>query len=144
MKRRAAFRIGLLLFALTMATACSSAGRGIIVSNAWVRTSPAIDSAAYMMIENAGDREDRLLAVTSDAAASVELHETQEMDGMMQMTPAQAITVPAHGQVQLKPGAMHVMLMGLRRELKAGDQVTLTLNFEKAGSVRVETVVREQ
>ena len=66
------------------------------------------------------------------------------MYGMMQMSPVPNIPVPANGKAELKPGGLHMMLIGLNRELKAGDKVQLTLNFEKAGKVPVTAEVKEQ
>ncbi|MCK4899380.1 MAG: copper chaperone PCu(A)C, partial [Anaerolineales bacterium] len=52
------------------------------------------------------------------------------------------VDVPARGQVELKPGGLHIMLIGLSRDLKAGDQVSLSLGFEKSGEIKVEAEVR--
>jgi copper(I)-binding protein len=87
--------------------------------------------------------EDKLLSVESDVAKTIELHETKESSGMMAMSPVPNIPVPANGKAELKPGGFHVMLIGLNRELKAGDKVQLTLNFEKAGKVPVTAEVKE-
>jgi hypothetical protein len=60
------------------------------------------------------------------------------------MSPVDSVDIPAGGELAFKPGSYHVMLMGLKQELKTGDKVTLTLNFEKAGPVTVECEVRDQ
>jgi len=54
-----------------------------------------------------------------------------------------SIEIPAQGKAELKPGSSHIMLIGLKRDLKAGDRVTMTLQFEVAGEVTVEAMVRE-
>jgi hypothetical protein len=137
------------LLALAVAAcggASGTSGSGITVSGAWARPSPMIESAvaAYMILQNNGATEDKLLSVESDVAKNVELHETKEMNGMMQMSPVPNIAVPANGKAELKPGGLHVMLMNLTQELKAGDKVQLTLNFEKAGKVPVTAEVKDQ
>jgi copper(I)-binding protein len=99
-------------------------------------------SAAYMLITNNGADPDRLLSIESDAAHAVELHESREVDGVMQMEPIVAIDIPANASAELKPGGMHVMLIGLTKDLNAGDKVKLVLKFEKAGNVTIDAEVR--
>ena len=147
--RRASVVIAMVMAVLALAACGGSAGTsgsGITVSEVWARPSPMIESAvaAYMVLQNNGATEDKLLSVESDAARNVELHETKEMNGMMQMSPVPNIPVPANGKAELKPGGYHVMLMNLNRELKAGDKIQLTLNFEKAGKIPVTAEVKDQ
>ena len=90
----------------------------------------------FMSIANKGP-DDRLLSVTSTVAKSVELH-TMSMDGdVMRMRQVDGIAVPAGQTVDLKPGALHLMFMGLKAPLKAGDKLPATLKFAKAGEVPV-------
>ena len=146
--RRAVVVSMLVLAALALAACVGSGGTtgGITVSEAWARPSPMMEraGAAYMVLQNSGAAEDKLLSVESDVAKTIELHETKESSGMMAMSPVPNIPVPANGKAELKPGGFHVMLIGLNRELKAGDKVQLTLNFEKAGKVPVTAEVKEQ
>lgn len=146
--RQAWMMIGVMLAALVL-TACGAsrgAGNGITVSEAWARPSPMLEraGAAYMVLQNNGAAEDKLLSIESDVAQAIELHETKESNGMLAMSPVPNIPIPANGKVELKPGGFHVMLINLNRELKAGDKVQLTLNFEKAGKVPVTAEVKEQ
>ena len=60
-----------------------------------------------------------------------------------QMRPVEAIDVPAKGSVKLMPGGFHVMLIGLNRDLKLGDTVDVTLQFEKAGAIKVTATVKQ-
>ena len=103
----------------------------------------APNSAAYMTIRNTG-ASDRLLGVQSDVAQAVELHTMEMKDNVMQMRPVEAIEIPANGQVELKPGGYHVMLIGVKRDLKADETITVKLRFEKAGEVDVPARVRAQ
>ena len=146
--RRASLVVAMMLAVLTLA-ACGGPGGttgGITVSDAWARTSPMMEraGAAYMVLQNGGATEDKLLSVESDVAKTIELHETKESGGMMQMSPVPNIPIAAGGKTELKPGGLHVMLIGLNRELKAGDKVQLMLNFEKAGKIPVTAEIREQ
>jgi hypothetical protein len=137
-----------LSLALTLSvwlTGCTSPNStaGITVRDCWVRYADPT-GAAYFAISNSGNSADRLLSVSSDIAMNTEMHESAEANGVMSMAPVEAVTIPAGGQVEFKPGSYHIMLMGFNRELKVGDTVTLTLNFEKAGAVTVACDVRDQ
>jgi copper(I)-binding protein len=98
-------------------------------------------SAAYLTIVNTG-AADTLLSAASDVAGAVELHETTMQNNVMRMDQVQRIGVPAHGQVQFKPGGYHMMLIDVKHDLKPGDTVPLTLQFQNAGARRVTAKVR--
>ena len=108
MKRMTIGCFVLLVIASALLAGCG--GGGISVKDAWVRNSPMMEraGAAYMVIENTGPAEDRLLSASADFAEKVELHETKDVGGMMEMSPVEAIPVPANGSVELKPGGLHV------------------------------------
>lgn len=94
----------------------------------------------FLKLTNGGPA-DRLVAASSPASKTVELH-TMRMDGdVMRMREVEAIELPAGQTVELKPGGLHLMLMGLKAPLKAGDSVPVTLKFEKAGEVTVQLKV---
>ena len=69
------------------------------------------------------------------------LHETVLQDGVMKMQHVDALDIPANGQLRMKPGGYHIMLMGLAKPLKEGDEIELTLIFEKAGEMKVKAKV---
>ena len=127
------------------ASPASSTAGGIAVSGAWARAAAlGGTSAAYLTIDNAGSSADRLLSVSTPAAGSTQVHETtSDPSGMTGMQPVDGIDVPAGGQVQLKPGGYHIMLMDLTKALTAGETVQLTLVFQKAGPVVVTAEVRQ-
>lgn len=114
-----------------------------VVSDAWARPTVQGQSAGggYLRIENKGGAADRLLSATADVSVRTELH-SMTMDGdVMRMRQVEAIDVPAGGTVELKPGGLHLMFMGLKAPLKAGTTFALTLRFEKAGEVKVQAQV---
>lgn len=95
---------------------------------------------AYLTLANGG-ADDRLVAVRADVSERVELH-TMAMEGdVMRMRELDAIELPAGKQVALKPGGLHIMLIGLKRPLKAGERFPMTLRFENAGEVTVQVDV---
>lgn len=101
------------------------------------------NGAMYLTISNSGDTPDRLVKASGDIAKSIELHTVIKNGDVMQMRPVEAIDVPAKGSVKLMPGSFHVMLIGLNRELKLGDTFDITLQFEKAGPIKVQATVKQ-
>ena len=61
----------------------------------------------------------------------------------MKMTPVDSFQIPAGGEVKLQSGGDHVMLFGITREPRVGEVISLTLHFEKAGSMPVRVEVRQ-
>ncbi len=113
----------------------------IIAVDPWSRaTSPrASVGAGYLTIRNRGAQPDRLVAATSPRAAKVEIHTMSLDDGIMRMRPLpDGLEVPAGGEASLAPGGNHVMLIGLKMPLKAGEQIPATLRFARAGLVEVK------
>ncbi len=117
----------------------------ISVDDAYARSSgkSAKAGAAFMMIQNAGETDDRLIGVESDAAARVELH-THKVDdsGVAKMVHVEeGFVIPAGEMHMLKRGGDHVMFMGLTAPFEQGATVPVTLIFEKAGEVEIEIPV---
>lgn len=113
----------------------------LVLHHPWSRATPpgAQVGGGYLTIENKGKAADRLIGGTFEASKTVEIHEMTVKDGVMTMRPlTQGIEIPPGGSVTLKPGGMHLMLMGLKRQLNQDDQINGTLVFEKAGTVKVE------
>ena len=130
------------LLALVLA-ACGASGSGELgVNDVWARPGLAEgNSAVFFVIDNPG-AEDFLLSASSDVAGAVELHKTIMEDGNMKMVHQMNVPVPT-GETVFKPGDLHVMLIGLKNDLKPGDTFTVTLNFENAGEKTLDVVVKE-
>jgi hypothetical protein len=157
---------GFLLAGAVAGPTARAQAQSIQASNAWARRAPAMGGmgkmdkmgkmggdkggmsgmggtgAVYVTLSNAGSQADALVSASSDAAQTVELHEVKNEGGVMKMRPVSAIPVPAGGKAELKPGGYHIMLMGLKHDLKPGEKVGVTLKFEHGGEVRVEAPVR--
>ena len=122
----------LALMGILLLSACG-AGATIETHDAWARPAMAGEnSAVYLLLHNHTAVDDELVGVSSNVAASVELHESRMMEGtdMMEMVPQESIPLPADGEVELKPGGLHIMLVGLTRDLKVGDEFKITLTFQ--------------
>jgi hypothetical protein len=109
----------------------ANASAELVVEDAYVRGLPpgVANTAAYMKLRNTGDEPLVLIGGSSPAAGTVMLHTTMSHDGMLHMTHLEAATIPAHGELLLESGGMHLMLMGLKETPAAGTTVELTLQF---------------
>ncbi len=128
----------------TWATTASLAGQNsIMVEHAWARATPrmAVTGGGYLTVTNRGPGEDRLLNVTSPVAEKIQFHSMTIDNGVAKMTQLSAIELPPGVPVVFKTGGIHMMLLGLKHQLKEGETVPLTLTFEKAGPVDVEARV---
>jgi copper(I)-binding protein len=112
----------------------------IQIEKPWTRaTAPGAQVAGgYMVIRNAGRAGDRLVAASSPVSAKVELHVHINDNGVMRMREVKGYAVPAKGAFELKPGGAHLMFLDLKRPLKEGEKVPVSLKFEKAGEVNAE------
>ncbi len=152
----------LLLLSLLLLVGCSSAETiassdtssdagteeaGILIEGAWSRSTPELmegSGITYMLIQNNGSADDRLLAAKSDICDVVELHEHKmDSNGMMRMRMIEGgyIDIPAGGEVELVPGGLHLMLINLHEGLETGTSYELTLKFENMGEVTIEVPV---
>jgi len=111
------------------------------VDGYWVRSPAGPNTAAYLTIANTSGEGDKLVKVECPDAAVTELHNNIEEDGIMKMRPVPFIEIGKDG-VEMKPGGLHVMLMGLRDSFKGKETVPLTLHFEKAGTVDINFPVK--
>jgi copper(I)-binding protein len=131
--------------AMAMGFGAAAWAEGIVVEDAYARASTptAKSGAAFMVLMNTSDLDDRLVAAKSDVAARVELHTHREIaDGVMKMMEVEeGFAIPAGGTHMLARGGDHVMFMGLNEPFADGDTVAVTLVFEHAGEVAVEIPV---
>ena len=115
----------------------------ITVLDAWARASPgaATTGAAYVTLKG-GAQDDRLVAVSTPVAVTAGVHESVTEDGVMKMRAGPNLPVPAGGTVTFVPGGLHIMLMGLKQPLVAGQSFPLTLTFTHAPAVTVDVKVQ--
>ena len=113
------------------------------IDHPWARASigQVKNGAAYVTLSNHSQELDSLIAAASPVAKRVELHTVLMEDGVMKMREVAGIEVTPGEPTLLKPGGLHIMLMGLTAPLVEGESFPLTLTFEKAGSVEVQVKV---
>ena len=140
--------LGILIAALFAALAPAipaASSPSIEISHAWSRASApsATTGAIYLTVANHGAGDDRLNAVSTPIAATAEIHRTLDENGVTTMPSLSALSIKAGGTAQFKPGAMHIMLFGLKRPLKAGESFPVTLTLEKAGALETTVTVEK-
>jgi periplasmic copper chaperone A len=137
-KRTLFFVLGVLLL-----SACST-GEGIEPHEAWVRNAlQGENSAVYVILHNHTSEDDSLISVSTDVANSVELHVTAVTNDVMQMKLVESVEISAGDEVEFKSGGYHIMLINLKQDLNLGDEITLTLHFEKYQDVMFTVPVQD-
>jgi copper(I)-binding protein len=106
-------------------------------------TAPGAETGAvYLVLMNHGAVDDTLTGLSTPIAAKAELHRSTDSGGVAKMEAVPDLLVKANDGVTFAPGGLHVMLMGLKQQLKPGDSFPLTLDFAKAGPVTVTVAVQ--
>lgn len=115
----------------------------VTIDRPWTRATTVQTGAAYMTLKLAGREADKLVKATSADAASIEIHTMAIENGVARMREVKAIDLKPGATTELKPGGFHLMLIGLKRPLREGESIKLTLTFEKAGTVDVDATVEK-
>jgi periplasmic copper chaperone A len=116
----------------------------IHISEPWARATPkgASSGAGYMAVTNNGTAPDRLTCTASDAAAQCQVHTIRMENGVMKMRPVDGgLEIKPGETITLKPGDQHIMFIDLKHPLETGGAVEATLQFEKAGTIKIELLV---
>jgi periplasmic copper chaperone A len=137
----AAFLLALALIGTAFASEPQTGSLTIL--QPWARATPpgATVGAAYLEILNSG-ASDTLLRIETPVARNVQMHNMSTENGVMRMRQMSSVNVPAHGRVLFDPEGLHVMLIDLVQPLREGQRFPMTLVFEHAGRVTVQTMVR--
>ncbi|MBI2504433.1 MAG: copper chaperone PCu(A)C [Candidatus Latescibacteria bacterium] len=147
---RAAVRCLILAWAVAAAWLAAGCGQdpatAIAISGAWVKepVPGKAMAAGYLRIENRSPGEEVLLGIECADAAAVEMHDMVHEGDMMKMHKMERWTIPGGDSLTLAPGGRHLMFLGLRRPLKEGDTVQLTLHFKGAGDRTLAAPVKKQ
>ena len=111
------------------------------VSNAWARPAAQGDNGAvYFVIRSSA--ADEIVDASSDVAEAVEIHESTMSGDVMEMHHSPSVPLRAGEAITFKPGGLHIMLVGLKQELKSGDQFEVTLHFKNHEDLKLTVVVR--
>ena len=135
-----------LFAALIGAITAAPASAQITVKDAWVRATVAQQKATGAFMEISSVSDAKLIEAKSPAAGTVEIHEMKMDNNVMKMRAVSAVALPAGKTIELKPGGYHVMMMGLKAQVKEGETVPLTLVFEgkdnKRETVEIKAIAR--
>jgi len=133
----------IILTAAFLWSACG-AKEGIEVGDAWARASTqGMNSAVYFVIENHNSEIVELIGAASEAAEAVEIHESRIEGDVMNMNRVEVVTLEPSAKVEFAPGGYHVMLIGLKQDLQAGDEIEVTLQFRDSPVIVVKAEIRD-
>ncbi|WP_456404996.1 copper chaperone PCu(A)C [Thiolapillus sp.] len=135
-----------LLLGLTLASPviAGTAADDIQIIDPWAREVPPglTTSAGFLGMKNTGDKEHKLVAAESANTGMVELHTHVNDNGVMRMRQVKDIPIAPGATTTLQPGGLHLMLMMLKKPLKAGEKMAITLEFEDGSKKDIEAEVR--
>ena len=124
-------------------TACG-AEKGIEIHSAWMRPAgQGENGAVYFVIHNHSSKADELIAVSSDIAAAAEMHESKMSGDVMQMNQLESVPLEAFAEIEFAPGGLHIMLVDLKQDIKAGDEINVILHFKNSHDINIRVPVRE-
>lgn len=133
------------IFSLTLA--CSAHAGNITVEDAAARaTSPGQEVGMVGMVLTS-KKDGKLMSVSSTVSSSAEIHTMSMENGVMKMRQIENLPLPANQPVTLGPGREHLMLFGLKKPLKAGEKVNVTLTVKysdnSSETIKVDADIRD-
>ena len=132
-------------FVLSIVSIAAVFGADVEIDGAYARASiPNVpNSAAFFVIKNNSDKDIAITSANSDIAEKNELHTHIKENQMLKMMKIEKLVVPAKSSLELKSGGDHVMLIGLKKELKAGDEINLELSFSDGDKKKIKVPVKD-
>ena len=129
---------------LTISLLTLLGGSNLKVKDGWMRPgAKGMMTAGYFKIVNKENQPDTLYKAEANFCKKAELHETYKKGDMMGMRPTPIVVINAKSTFEFKPGAHHVMLMNLKKNIKAGDQESITLFFKHHDAIKVILKAKE-
>ena len=131
-----------LVIVLLLSGCAAPRAAGVEVQDAWSR--PAArggNGAVYFVIRSSAAEE--LVGISSDVAEAVEMHESKMSGDVMEMRQLQSVPLGAGEEVLFEPGGLHVMLVNLRQDLNAGDEIDITLHFKNYQDIPLRVPVQD-
>lgn len=132
-------------FVLSILSIAAVFGADVEIDGAYARASilNVPNSAAFFVIKNNSDKDIAITSANSDIAEKNELHTHIKENQMLKMMKIEKLVVPAKSSLELKSGGDHVMLIGLKKELKAGDEISLELSFSDGDKKSIKVPVKD-
>ena len=104
----------------------------VSASDAWMRSTVPGQKTTGVYLTLRTSAATSLVGVASPIAVRGEVHEMRQDGGVMRMRSLPGLDLPAGRTVELKPGAVHLMLLDVQRPLRAGEAVPVVLTFRDA------------
>lgn len=136
--------VSILGIAFLLSSCAAPQAEGIEVRDAWAR--PAAqggNGAIYFVIENHSSETQEMIGVAAEIAEAVEMHESQMSGDVMQMHQLEVISLGPGEEVTFAPGGLHIMLIGLKQDLKHGDEIEIRLDFANHQDIQVTVPVQD-
>ena len=133
----------LMLSAMFLLSACNAV-EDIDIHEAWARpVTQGNTAAAYFYLHNHTQNDDELIGASSSVAEAAEIHESKMENDVMTMNMVSSVPLKAGDELMFEPGGLHVMLIGVKQELKVGDEFELVLKFKNHADIMVNVKVQE-
>lgn len=124
---------GFLALFVLIGAACAESTASVSIGDSYAYATAAVVKNGAVFTNMTASNDDTLISVSGDIAEKIEIHDMGMEDGMMRMRKLDALPLPAGETVALDPTGKHIMLIGLKEQLKEGEDFSLTLHFENAG-----------
>lgn len=137
--------LGIVLIFGTTLFAKDTVADKIEIKNPTIKAVPAVNknTGVFMELKNDTDKDIKLIKAESDLSTTVELHDMVMENDVMKMRPVESILIKAKSSTFLKPGSLHVMLIGLKSPLKKGKSYALTLHFDNGQKEKITAPVKD-
>ena len=130
-----------ILFALLLLVVARLAVADVALEKPWARATPPNSKVGVVYVTMRSTVADEIISLSSPAADRVEVHTTVNEGGTMKMRPTTSLALPPNETVAFQSGGTHIMLIGLRAPLVAGEHIELTVQLRAAGRQTIRVPV---
>lgn len=129
---------------LLLTGTAANATDSITIENAWSPEAPPVTKvmAGYMKINNISQKDIKIKSAKSNLFKRVEIHLTEMKDDMMKMIKQDNLNIKAQGHIELKPGGLHMMLIGKLKPIQAGAVIPVTLTLDNGETINLKLNVK--
>ena len=132
--------------AMILALASCGGGDGLLVADGWARPNPEVTdrAAIYLSIVNEGATEGAVVGASSERCDAIEIHETVAAGDIVEMKRLDEIVLPAGRAVEMEPGGLHLMCVGVTEALVEGDAFSLDVELQSGSLLQTSVVVEDR
>lgn len=137
-------KVWFVLLAIALIAGACGVKNELEVREPWMRAAAqGGNTGMYMLLVNSTAQDDELVGASSDVSEVVEIHISRNVGGVMEMIKQESVPLPAGEEVAFVRGGLHIMFIRLKQDLKAGDEVQVTLHFKNQADIRLNVPVKE-